>query len=388
MSLGKDLLQYVTNCDIKKVNKILQTIPGPDVLNYQNNTGNTPLIQACNMNSIDNSQKLTRALLDVRVDLEIANQNGDRALMLASKRGYNSVVDMLLAAGCNFDVKNELGQRPIDLAGNPATKAILQKLHDKKAAQERALIVENLSHRLLDMLLVPQNVQQKNTNSREQSFSLLPSTSIQVIDFLRQYSQYHEILEFESNEISHKRKRPLSAAIMAQDLPIVNFLLKSTPSARAEAVHSSCPNRYTPLMINCMIPLWPSYPNSPDSRLAEETRHAITRLLLQHVNSISQRDKNGITALMKAVEQNHQNDVEAIFEKYSSNFDSTLDAADKNGVTALIIAAKRRNYSMLMLLLTRHPDLNHRDKVDTFRFSSIISHLEWNDRTYVDLLEW
>jgi hypothetical protein len=36
---------------------------------------------------------------------------------------------------------------------------------------------------------------------------------------------------------------------------------------------------------------------------------------------------------MKAVEFNHQNDIEAVFEKYSSNFDSTLDAADKVGVS-------------------------------------------------------
>lgn len=44
-------------------------------------------------------------------------------------------------------------------------------------------------------------------------------------------------------------------------------------------------------MINCMIPLWETYPVSPDSRAAENIRFCITQLLLSHMSSISQKDK-------------------------------------------------------------------------------------------------
>ena len=40
-----------------------------------------------------------------------------------------------------------------------------------------------------------------------------------------------------------------------------------------------------------MIPLWPSYPSSADSRTAEDIRFRITQLLLSHVSSITQKDQ-------------------------------------------------------------------------------------------------
>jgi hypothetical protein len=43
-------------------------------------------------------------------------------------------------------------------------------------------------------------------------------------------------------------------------------------------------------MLNCMIPLWPTYPQSPDARAAEGVRHSITQCLLHHVTSVTQQD--------------------------------------------------------------------------------------------------
>lgn len=37
MSTGKDLFQYVTTCDLRKVNKFLQSYNTSDIINYQNN---------------------------------------------------------------------------------------------------------------------------------------------------------------------------------------------------------------------------------------------------------------------------------------------------------------------------------------------------------------
>lgn len=44
-------------------------------------------------------------------------------------------------------------------------------------------------------------------------------------------------------------------------------------------------------MINCMTPLWPTYPSSADSRAAEDVRFSITQLLLSHTTTIKSKDK-------------------------------------------------------------------------------------------------
>lgn len=43
-------------------------------------------------------------------------------------------------------------------------------------------------------------------------------------------------------------------------------------------------------MLNCMIPLWPTFPQSPDARIAEEIRHQITISILSHMNNIAHQD--------------------------------------------------------------------------------------------------
>lgn len=37
MSTGKDLFQFVTTCDLRKVTKFLQSHNSPEIINYQNN---------------------------------------------------------------------------------------------------------------------------------------------------------------------------------------------------------------------------------------------------------------------------------------------------------------------------------------------------------------
>jgi hypothetical protein len=107
---------------------------------------------------------------------------------------------MLIKAHCEFDFTNEvcyslnsvtsplleLGQRPIDVAGNEATKFILLKLHNEKAALERQKTVTEFAHQLLDLIFksTPQEI------------------STEVISYLQSHaSNYPELLEYESKEV-------------------------------------------------------------------------------------------------------------------------------------------------------------------------------------------
>jgi ankyrin repeat protein len=83
---------------------------------------------------------------------------------------------------------------------------------------------------------------------------------------------------------------------------------------------------------------------------------------------------------MKAVQNNHSNDIESIFQRFPSPFDNTLAVQDQvsspccsaaphsssflqHHITALLYAAKKKFYSVLLQLLALKPQINHRDEV-------------------------
>jgi ankyrin repeat protein len=71
-----------------------------------------------------------KTALQLNVDLNAVNKNGDTALHVAVTRGFDSVVRTLLAAGARFDVKNKRGATPLALAtraGRDDAVEMLQK---------------------------------------------------------------------------------------------------------------------------------------------------------------------------------------------------------------------------------------------------------------------
>jgi hypothetical protein len=75
------------------------------------------------------------------------------------------------------------------VAGNEATKFILLKLHNEKAALERQKTVTEFAHQLLDLIF-------------KSTAQITSEISTEVISYLQSHaSNYPEILEYESKEV-------------------------------------------------------------------------------------------------------------------------------------------------------------------------------------------
>jgi hypothetical protein len=287
------------------------------------------------VNSVENSQKLVKGLLAAGAHVDIANQvKGWLSIIwrsiftslrlesvhfsLHQEEDIHSLLICYFVLNVNlilpmrslliffFVSPTQLGQRPVDVAGNEATKFTLLKLHNEKDAQVRARHVKDFAHQLLDLIF--------KTTPQTSS-----SVSTEIIDYLHQHaSNYPELLEYESGEvrsIHDSRLTPCRLGTKGDDLLQQQLLFKiiiSSPfffsliqlsvlmefilvvrSRRLSlplSLSDTPKGRYTPLMLNCMIPLWPTYPQSPDARAAEQTRYSITQALLRHVPSVTHQD--------------------------------------------------------------------------------------------------
>lgn len=336
-SKGKELIQCCGNNDIKRVRNILSSNPDSDVLNYRNNGGNTPLIQATTLNTALSSDKMVKLLLDAGADIEIKNKYGVTALMSAARKGYAIVVQTLLDAGADFLVTCENGERALDKASDRETKRILQAKHDDLDARNRAALIEEISIKLLDSII---------------------GNEIDVVNALiSEYKEeYSEFLEFQSCEARHENKVALCHAVNIQNLQAVQTLLSA--GARPDTVHESSTTAMTPLMMNCSVPHKPSYPTTTYSRQVEGLRHSITEALVEAGASLTRTDRVMQTALVKAVLNFHDNDIVVMFDKYPDAKSNGINIQDKWGNTALILAAKVQNIGAVRLLIENKADLN------------------------------
>ena len=64
---GRSLLSFCSDLDIKSVRRFLLTEPSAMAINYKNNGGNTPLIQACNGTKETQAREITQMLVEYQV---------------------------------------------------------------------------------------------------------------------------------------------------------------------------------------------------------------------------------------------------------------------------------------------------------------------------------
>ena len=116
---GRSLLSFCADLDIKSVRRLLLTEPPAMAINYKNNGGNTPLIQACNGTKETQAREIAQMLVEYQIkktpacDVNIQNKHGLTALHLAAERSYSSVIEVLLKHGANPFVQDNEGMMPI-----------------------------------------------------------------------------------------------------------------------------------------------------------------------------------------------------------------------------------------------------------------------------------
>jgi len=126
------------------------------LLDVQDNNGDSPLIVSVNKNNIViiarkvlqennwekadsplNSFKMTQSLLDMGANPNIADNNGNTALMKALFFENIAMVDLLLQHEANPYIKNLKGDNAYSLAYNDEIKELLQKAKETKKAKDK-----------------------------------------------------------------------------------------------------------------------------------------------------------------------------------------------------------------------------------------------------------
>lgn len=78
------------------------------------------------------SADVLKKLMQIGVDLNAVDNNGNTALMVAAEKGSEKAVSLLLAAGADSDIRNKDGKTALDLAKQKQRTKIVKQLEEKK----------------------------------------------------------------------------------------------------------------------------------------------------------------------------------------------------------------------------------------------------------------
>lgn len=132
------LIRAATNGHTNIVNSLIYN--GANV-NIQDNKGDTALIKASKVGLIYTVESLSKFS-----DLNIQDNKGNTALMIALENGKVAVAEMLIKAGANPNIANQLGETPIMMAASLGKEgAGLVKLLVAKGADIHQKSAENVT---------------------------------------------------------------------------------------------------------------------------------------------------------------------------------------------------------------------------------------------------
>ena len=270
--------------------------------------GNTALMialdrQISRKQSLRESIEFTRALITAGADVNLKNNAGQTALLIAAKWGNEDVVIELLKA----DPQPEL-----EVKDTPrGTKALRQFVIKNKPKAVQALV--NAGARFNDL-----------------QGDLYPSRPIDIAR-QRKFNEIITILQTALDALYEK----LFYAVEANDVGAVTDALK-----KGADVNAKDDEGYTALLI-----------------AAEEGSTGIVRALLEVPGiDIGLKDTDGMTALMFAANEGHTDIVKALLDK-----EANANAVDNNQKTALMYAAGGGHLAIVRALLDAGARIDNED---------------------------
>ncbi len=112
-----DLCHWASIGDIRSVQYCLRQ-ESPD---YRDEDGLTPLMRAADRGYLE----VVDALLDASADLELKDEDGSTALHYAAICGHAVIAGVLILAGADLEAKDGDGATPLELAADAETKAVI-----------------------------------------------------------------------------------------------------------------------------------------------------------------------------------------------------------------------------------------------------------------------
>ena len=324
-------------------------------------------------------------LLDLGVNVNYSNSEGQTALILASEAGQEEVVEILLSVGANIHHQDKYGHTALMVSKTiKIFLSLLQPNADinllEHSTSTHLMIACDLGHMaVIETLLVEYNNDRNVQNKAGWSAIMFASR--------KGYQQVVEILLEKGADPNNHAFDGLTALIIASinsHLQIVALLLKSC------ADPNSCSEQgWTALMFVIfkgnlqlaeLLLKERADPNAHSNEghtalmFSSENGHLkITELLLKEKADPNAHDNKGQTALMFASNNGHLQLAELLLkEKADSN------AHDNKGLTPLMIASQNGHLQLAKLLLKvkADPNADSNEGHTALMFSSENGHLQ------------
>lgn len=274
----------------------------------------TPLIEAIQNNDIEKIKLLIKNNYDINKDL----YEGDTALMHAIGMGNEKIIDLLLDAGANVNVKNENGLTALHLAAASLSygdfklghRIILELIKKGADINAKANDGETIVHKLLTELYY---------KAAEDYKERLQET-IKIINEL-------VALGFDINAKDNEGKTPLHMAASVGEPELIEKIINLGANINAEDNYG-----FTPI-------------HQMDFNGTEEELDSID-IFIKYGYDINRENIGGVTILMDAV---LFNDLKAV--KYLISKGANVNAKSKSGETAISRAIENKNIEIIKELL-------------------------------------
>ncbi len=113
-------------------------------VNFSSSNGNTPLITASYNSDMIQSIEKVKLLLTKGPNLNLVNDKGETALMLAAGKGNTTVVKLLLDKGADVSIRNGAGETAMSYAERSGKNAIIKHLTTKGLQPDEEIVFKKV----------------------------------------------------------------------------------------------------------------------------------------------------------------------------------------------------------------------------------------------------
>ena len=318
-----------------------------DTLNIQDNvTGNTPLMFAI-IEDVHND--IVIAIINKGVNVNLQNNDGDTALMIACANGNVQIVNTLIKAGANVDLPNKYEETAIIHAckNENVNLEIVKALIEKVANVD---VQDNDGYTSLMYASMDGNVELVTAFIKAHAdVNLQNNDGKTALDIARDnnYTQIVDILTNADNTIvpdsnievqDEERNTALIRACLDDDINEVNRLIEVGVDLDLQDDFGD-----TALIVACN---------------KDHVDLEIVNALIEKGANVDLQNTDGYTALMLASIYNHMEIVVALIKK-----NANVNLQNISGDTALMIASMRNNTQIAVDLIQAHANVDLQNKV-------------------------
>ena len=336
-------------------------------VNVQDEDGWTALLLA----SLNGHTQVVELLIKENADVNIQKKNGVTALMLASVYGHTQVVELLIKENADVKIQSKEGVTALMLASlnghTQVVELLLKQNADVNIQNENGwtalmLASQNGHTQIVELLL------QENTDVNAQGTNG-ENALMMAVD--HGHTKIAELLLKKIENINTQDKNGFTALIIASkkdQIFVVELLLKENADVNIQnkegvtALMIASGNGYTQvvellLKENADVNIQKEDGWTALMKASENGHTQIVELLLKENADANKNTKNGCTALMAASQNGHTQVVELLLQE-----NTDVNVQGTNGENALMMAVDRGHTQIAELLLKKVENVNAQDK--------------------------